>query len=308
MNPAPKRVLILGYGAMGRSMEKLLAPHDLAVWDRDLTTGEETAPLESLATDRECVIFALPAKPHAELAERLLEVLPAGAVCLSIAKGLDEAARTPAEVFEQRLDRNGPRWGVMYGPMIARELQAGRPGFAVTATHWTDVFDAAAALFAGSGLHLAASADVIGSSWAVVLKNVYVPILGAADALSLGDNMRGFLYAEALAEMARLVDSLGGSAATVYGLPGLADLVTSAGSEASHHRQIGADLAAGRTDRMAASGANIRTEGVHTLQLLTARRPEILARLPLAQCLQKMLESPGRTAAILNDYVQERLP
>lgn len=308
MNPAPKRLLILGHGAMGHSMERLLAPHDLAIWDRDLETGEETAPLEAVATDRECVIFALPAKPHAELAERLAAVLPASAVCLSIAKGLDEAAHTPAEIFARIFAETGPRWGVIYGPMIARELQAGRPGFAVAASRWSSVFDMASDLFAASGLHLAASADVTGSSWAVILKNVYVPILGAADALSLGDNMRGFLYAEALAEMARLVATLGGEPATVYGLPGLADLVTSATSEASHHRRIGADLAAGRTDRMAASGVNIRGEGIHTLTLLQSKRPELLAQLPLAGCLLQMLDRPAQTADILDAYVRERLP
>lgn len=308
MNPAPKRVLILGHGAMGQSMEKLLAAQDLVVWDRDLDTGEETAPLEAVATDRECVIFALPAKPHAELAERLLPVLPEQAVCLSIAKGLDESARTPAEIFAQCFADHGPAWGVLYGPMIARELQAGRPGFAVVASQRARVFETAAALFVGSALHLAASADVVGSSWAVILKNVYVPVLGAADALGLGDNMRGFLYAQALAEIAGLVNEQGGDAATVYGLPGLGDLVTSATSESSHHRQIGADLAAGRTDRMAATGVNIRGEGIHTLRLLESHRPELLEPLALARCLSAMLEAPERSRELLTEYARQCLP
>jgi glycerol-3-phosphate dehydrogenase (NAD(P)+) len=76
MAEAIERVLILGHGAMGRMFETLLSGRcELAVWDRDPDSGEETAPLEGLAGDRELVIFALPAHPHDELARRLARIL-----------------------------------------------------------------------------------------------------------------------------------------------------------------------------------------------------------------------------------------
>src|SRR3546814_13144540 len=61
-------------------------------------------------------------------------------VCLSIAKGLDARGCTPAQIFERNF---GTRvgWALLYGPMLARELQAGRAGFAMVATPRPDVGD-----------------------------------------------------------------------------------------------------------------------------------------------------------------------
>lgn len=300
------RVLILGHGAMGRSMETLLGPrHELEIWDRNLETWEENIPLEEAARERDAVLFTLPAKPHAELAERIRPQLAADCICLTIAKGLDDSARTPAEIFTEYLGGTVP-WGVLYGPMIARELQAGRPGFALLASRAARCLERGRELFAGSPLYLDASDDVIGASWSVILKNVYVPLIGAADGLELGDNMRGFLVAEILAEIDCIAAELGGRPGTAYSLAGLGDLVTTATSASSHHRRIGADLAAGRTDRMGASGANIRGEGIHTIRVLQERHRLDADTFPLLRLMRSVLETPDRIPALLQRHLAER--
>lgn len=300
------RVLIMGYGAMGRSMERLLAPrHELLVWERDLDTWEENIPLEAAARGRDAVLFTLPTKPHAELAARIRPHLAADAVCLSIAKGLDESARTPAEIFATEFGR-AAGWGVIYGPMIARELQAGKPGFALLASHDRGVYRRVRELFADSPLYLDYGDDVAGASWAVILKNVYVPLLGAADGLGLGDNMRGFLLADILAEIDCLAVELGGRPGTAYGVAGLGDLVTTATSASSHHRRIGEDLASGRTDRMAAAGANIRGEGIHTVHMLARHRRFEPGRYRLLALLQRILEEPQNIRPLMQSYLETR--
>lgn len=261
---ARQRILILGHGAMGRMFEGLLSEHDLVIWDRDPETGRESVVLEDVCGDRDVVLFALPAHPHREMAERLVDRLDEDAVCLSIAKGLDSEGKPPAAVFEEVFAAR-LAWGMICGPMIASELSAGRSGFAVLAASSARARQAAA-LFAGTGLYLDTRADVIGAGWAVILKNVFVPLIGAADALELGDNMRGFLVAEAVSELSGIVEAMGGDRATVHGTAGLGDLVTTATSASSHHRRIGADLASGRTDQVVADDEFIRSEGVHTVE------------------------------------------
>jgi glycerol-3-phosphate dehydrogenase (NAD(P)+) len=188
-----KRVLILGHGAMGRAFEALLSPrHDVDIWDRDLQTGVETQPLESAAQGRDMVIFALPTHPHDELARRLASCLTNASVCLSIAKGLDEQARTPAQIFDRHFgSRIG--WALLYGPMLARELQDGLSGFAMLASDQPRAIKAFAALFQHTPLRVEPIDDPCGAAWAAILKNVYVPLIGAADALSLGDYLSGLL-------------------------------------------------------------------------------------------------------------------
>lgn len=301
-----KRVLILGHGAMGRAFEALLSPrHDVAVWDRDLATGVETEPLEQAARDRQVVVFALPTDPHEELAQRLAACVTDQVVCLSIAKGLDARGRTPAQIFERNF---GTRigWGLIYGPMLARELQAGRAGFAMVASAHPGVGELIMALFAGTALRTERLDDVHGAAWAAILKNVYVPLIGAAEGLGLGDNLRGFLIAEATRELGRIAERMGGRRETAYTLAGLADLVTSATSAASHHRHIGAELAAGRTGELAASGVNIRSEGVHTAAIVRDQAVFEWEQFPLFALVCSFLHEPARLEQQLADYLARR--
>jgi glycerol-3-phosphate dehydrogenase (NAD(P)+) len=301
-----RRVLILGHGAMGQAFETLLAPrHAVAVWDRDPATGAETEPLEQAARDREVVVFALPAHPHDELAGRLAACLQAGATCLSIAKGLDALGRTPAQVFERHF---GTRigWALVYGPMLARELQAGRAGFAMAASTHADVGERIKELFEGTPLRLELLDDVHGAAWAAILKNVYVPLVGAADGLGLGDNLRGFLIAEATQELARIVELMGGRRETAYTLAGLGDLVTTATSASSHHRRIGAELAAGRTSGLAASGEYIRSEGVHAAAMVREHAVFAWERFELFALVSAFLHEPARLQQRLGDYLGRR--
>lgn len=290
------RVLLLGHGAMGRAMEHLLAPrHEIAVWDRDLETWNETLDLEAAVPGQDFILFTLPTNPHGELASRVAAVAGPETVCLTIAKGLDGEGRAPYEILRAGLSAEQPH-GVIYGPMIARDLQEGRAGFAMLGTPKRDVFERVAALFADTPLYLEYSDDVTGVSWAVILKNLYVPLIGAADELELGDNVRGFLVCEILRELDAVCRAFGARAGTAYTVAGLGDLVTTATSESSHHRGIGADLAAGRIDRMAGEGVNIRGEGVHTLAMIEQHGRVEIERYPLMTLMQSMLDDPGSAA------------
>jgi glycerol-3-phosphate dehydrogenase (NAD(P)+) len=256
------RVLVLGYGEMGHAMEALLAPRaPLRIWQRP-APGRTVAPLETLAAEAEVVLLCVPTQPHRELAARLRPHLPADAICLTVAKGLDDSGATAAEVLAATL-APGATHGVLYGPMIGEELRAGRSGFAQLGLSDPGAAARAIALFAGSALHVQPGGDLIGLSWCAVLKNVYAILLGMAEGLGLGDNLRGYLVTAALAEMTTSVRALGGDPASVYALAGVGDLITTATSAGSHHHALGRQLARGER------GA-LRGEGVHTLAVLHA--------------------------------------
>lgn len=287
------RVLVLGHGAMGRAMERLLGPrHEVAIWDRDLDTWEETVDLASVAGECDVILFALPANPHEELARRLAAVMRPDCICLTIAKGLDGQGRAPFEILDAELGTRH-RYGVIYGPMIARDLQEGRAGFAMLGSTRAEVRERAPGLFADTRLRLEPCDDVAGVSWAVILKNVYVPLIGAADELGLGDNVRGYLVCRILQELDTICRELGGRAGTAYTVAGLGDLVTTATSETSHHRRIGADLANGRTDRMGVAGANIRGEGINTLAMIERHGLLPIDEYPLMVLMRDMLAAPA---------------
>ena len=288
-------VLILGYGEMGHAMQVLLRRRlqnrFMTVWERNLADGSENTPLEAAAARAGTVLFCVPASPHAELVDRIARVMPREAVCLSVAKGLDDAGRTPAQVFAATLGPQG-RFGVIYGPMIAEELRAGRPGFAELGATNPEVAQAAQGLFLETRLYLRHSKDMLGLSWAAILKNVYVILLGVAEELGLGDNVRGFLAAESLAEIGRIVERTGGLYDTVYGWAGTADLVTTGTSAGSHHRELGRRLARGEFARLRDGIFGERGEGIHTVAMVRQHRLLNVRDCTLYALVEELMSDP----------------
>lgn len=295
-----REIVMLGHGEIGHALESALTPRNrVSIWERDLDTWEENVPLETLlAPGCDLILFALPASPHREIAERVHQAAPHAAVCLTIAKGLDGDGHTPASIL-QSVFADERQFGVLYGPMIGDNLINGLPGFANVASQSEQVISLTRELFSGSHLHVSGSRDVVGASWAVILKNVYVPLVGAADELRLGDNIRGFLLTVALNELSRIVELFGGDAKTAYGLSGAGDLITTATSSGSHHRNAGMKLARGESDELLASGTNIRGEGFHALKMLDEHKLIEISDFPMISAMRDLLTKPKDARAII---------
>lgn len=291
MNSAARfKVLILGHGEMGRAMEQLLAPrHETAVWER-----RRPIDLEQAASRCDFVLFCVPAVPHHELAARLKPVLSREAACLSVAKGLDDAGRTAAQVFAEVFE-DGVPYGVVYGPMISEEILAGKPAFATFGSPRQGLFARVHALFVHTPIALEPTLDVAGISWCAVLKNVYAMLFGAADGLGLGDNTRGYLAAAAVREIRDIVVRLGGKAGAAYSLAGLGDLVTTATSAGSRHHELGRRLARGERD--------LQGEGLHALQVIRARGLLEAEAFPLFRLIQHLCAEPERARELFDGHL-----
>ena len=277
-------VLILGYGEMGHAMEHLLTPRQLVViWQRHGRTDLDVEVARAAV-----ILFCVPTKPHEELARRIGPRLATGAVVLTIAKGLDDRGRTGPEILRANLPDPG-RVGVIYGPMIAEEMSAGRPGFGQLGGT-PAVRTIARHLYAGSTLHLEDTDDWRGPAWGAVLKNIYAQAFGMADGLGLGDNLRGYLAVAAMNEMRALLAELGADPDTAVRLAGLGDLITTATSAGSHHHQLGLDIARGKRDALTG-------EGIHTLAVLRAHPRFDPQRYPLYRLVDECVREGGDIAA-----------
>lgn len=291
------RVLILGYGEMGHALETLLAPrHALSIWQRRPPPGATAADLARELPACDVALFCLPVTAHADVAARVAPYIKEPqTTCLTIAKGLADDGRLPVEVLAEQL--GSARCTVLYGPMIAEEIRAGRAAFAQCGTTDPAVAARVAALFAGSALIVEPSADIAGLSWSAVLKNVYALAFGMADELALGDNVRGLLSVAALHELSQVVQTLGGAAATPYRLAGLGDLITTATSAGSHHHELGRRLARGEHCGLAG-------EGLHTLAVLRAHPRFQSARLPLFRLIEDCAREPLDVRARLTAWLR----
>ncbi|MDH3310842.1 MAG: hypothetical protein OEN49_04745 [Gammaproteobacteria bacterium] len=297
MSRNTSKILILGHGEIGRAMEYLLqSHHTLTIWERH---PKSTPPidLESASSRQDVIFFCLPASPHFGLATRLRKHLRQDCLCVSVAKGLDDQGRTAAQALAQAL---GPQAliAVLYGPMISEEIRAGCVAFAQAGTAQTGTYARLLELFAGAPLYLEHTTDIEGISWAAVLKNVYAILFGVADELGLGDNMRGYLAAETMAEMERIVTGLGGSAGVVQRLAGLGDLITTVTSKGSHHHELGRRLVRGEF-------GSLQGEGVHTWKMIHAHRLFDPRHHPLLDLVGKLLAEPATARSLMKNFLTE---
>lgn len=286
------RVLILGYGEMGHAMEFLLAEkHEVHIWSRTITSS-----LEDEAGNAEVVLFCLPVNAHETILKRIAPVLAQNSLCLTIAKGLDEKGKTAAQIFSAILGKQH-HYGVMYGPMISEEIRDDRYAFADVALTDEHDFGQIKSLFTGTRLICKPVNDMLGSSWSVILKNVYAIMFGVADGLNMGANFRGHLTVTALAEISAILKLLGAEAHTPFAYAGLGDLITTATSDNSHHHELGRKLALGQYD-------DISGEGVHTLAMIEKHHLFEYTKLPLFILIRDIISTPDNLKNLLVSYLK----
>jgi glycerol-3-phosphate dehydrogenase (NAD(P)+) len=292
----PSRVLIVGYGEMGHAMEHLLkGQHRLAIHDSRPIEGLPSIDVEQEAALADFLLLCVPASPHHDLLARLAPRLQSHCICLSIAKGLDDEGRTPAQIYEQLLNGRQP-YCLLYGPMISEEILADRYAFAELGCADISNFHRVRDLYQNTGLYIRHSFDIAGISWSVILKNVYAIAFGMADELQLGDNMRGFLTVTALAELGAIVEQMGGNPAAPLNLAGLGDLITTATSAGSHHHELGRKLARGETK-------DISGEGVHTLRMVEKHHLFDATPYPLYGLVHDVVKQPVNIAQKFRDFI-----
>jgi len=192
--------------------------------------------------------------------------------------------------------------GVLSGPTFADEVAKGLPSAIVLAL--PDAVDEAVAadlqhFLATDRLRVYRSRDVMGAELCGGLKNVLAIAAGLVEGLGLGHNARAALITRGLAEMARLVDALGGQRETVMGLAGMGDLMLTAVGPQSRNRRLGAELAKGvGLDAALASLGGQVAEGVSTTAAALALAVSVGVELPITEAVSGLLKGDDPHAAV----------
>lgn len=178
-------------------------------------------------------------------AEAIGPYLRPGQVILMVTKGLagtdDGDLVLLPDVLRDSLPaaiRDAVKIAAIGGPSIAGELAARRHTSVVFTSRDRDVLPMLRTMFATPYYHIWTSTDMTGVEVCVALKNVYTLAVGLAAGLveaaepdSAGAQMYNFaaaLFAQGLAEIAYLVQQLGGGLESVFSLPGAGDLYVTA--------------------------------------------------------------------------------
>jgi glycerol-3-phosphate dehydrogenase (NAD(P)+) len=309
------KISVLGAGAWGTALASRLAnnlDHRVTLWGRNAETIEAiqrdrlsprylpnlalapalaaTTSLPEAIADTELVILGAPVAAT----ETLLRELPSHlrVPIVSLAKGFvanDANVRLLPDVLNAFGRERNVVTGLLSGPSFASETAKGLPLALVCAMSDGARATELAHALRDPAMRVYASEDTIGVSLCGALKNIFAIAAGITDGLHLGANARAALVTRGLAELRRLVEAFGGHPDTVSGLAGVGDVLLTTTGDASRNRQVGLQLAAGKSlDEILRSLGHV-AEGVYA-----ARHANTLANakgveLPITRAVASLL-------------------
>jgi glycerol-3-phosphate dehydrogenase (NAD(P)+) len=309
------RLAIIGGGSWGTALAIVLAPrfesvrlwlheNDLAARLQQTRENEVFLPgfllpanvaagtaLEWAIEDAGMVLGVMPSRHARTLYSEMAEFLKPEIPIVSATKGIERASllrmtEVIAEVFEPRFE---PSVAVLSGPTFAREVAAGEPAAVVVAAANPVLARQIQTAFSGPTLRLYANSDPIGVELAASLKNVIAIGAGVSRGLGLGTNALAALVTRGLAEITRLAVAMGGQPRTLAGLAGLGDLVLTCSGDLSRNRQVGMQLASGRTLREILDSMNMVAEGIETCEAAVALGAKFAVDLPIIEQMYALL-------------------
>ena len=281
------RVAVFGSGSWGTAFSLVLADagNDVVLWGRrpelaeaiatkhqnvDYLPGVDLPHNIAATTDAraaldgaDIVVLAIPSQRLRENLRPWVEHIPAGAVVVSLMKGVELAtAKRMSEVVREVAGLAPERVAVVTGPNLAGEIARRQPAASVVACVDEEVAARIQAACHTPYFRPYTNTDVVGAELGGAVKNVIALAVGMAHGMGLGDNAKASLITRGLAETARLGVALGADAYTFSGLAGLGDLVATCLSPMSRNRSFGERLAAGESLAELTSGTRQVAEGV----------------------------------------------
>ncbi|MDP3088329.1 MAG: NAD(P)H-dependent glycerol-3-phosphate dehydrogenase [Methylotenera sp.] len=315
------KIAVLGAGAWGTALAMNISQrHKVSLWARnaghvsgmrkaranplylgDFRFNDQLQVEDDLSTALDGADLILSVVPTAGFRAILKEIKALGCNLPIIwaNKGLEpKSAKLPYEVALEELGDQkltGQHWGALSGPSFAAELVRGLPT-AVTLAASDEAFsNYAALLIHGANLRVYNTTDVIGVSVGGAVKNVMAIAAGISDGMGFGNNARAAMITRGLAEMTRFGVALGASPETFMGLAGAGDLILTCTGQYSRNREVGLQLASGKSLADILQGLGHVAEGVNTTAEVMRRANTMQVDMPITYEVDQAL-SHGKSA------------
>ena len=206
-----------------------------------LVTMPETLTLTTdlcAAADSDIIVISVHSQGLRALMRELASLNLQNKIFVLCMKGIEiETGMRLSEVCAAECDRSN-RVAVWVGPGHVQEFAAGVPNCMVIDSDDEDAKRTLVESFSSELIRFYYGQDLIGSEIGAAAKNVIGIAAGMLDGLGLS-TLKGALMARGTREIARLIDALGGSELSAYGLCHLGDYEATLFSPYSHNRMFG---------------------------------------------------------------------
>ena len=279
------KITMMGYGSFGRALTELLRRKwpeaQITVWKRGLE-------LKPALEGADYAVYAVPAQAFREVFAASLPYLPAEALVVNVAKGIElgslkrlsEVAREYAPALH---------YAALSGPSHAEEIAESLPTAVTVCAE--EAADAARAqqLFMTESFRIYTGSDLIGTEIGGAVKNVIALAAGISDGLGFGDNTKAALMTRGMAEISRLGQALGADPATFPGLTGFGDLIVTCTSMHSRNRRCGILIGQGLSAKEAAERVGMVVEGIPTARAARDLARQMRLEMPITDAVCRVL-------------------
>lgn len=272
-------------------------------------TVQVTRSIEDAVSEKGLILCVVPSHAVREVMTGAASRVAASTILVCGTKGLEEQtlktmAQVLAEVFGAQAAQ---RHAFLSGPTFALEVARNLPAAVTVAAYSNSIAREVQTLLSTQSLRVYTSEDVIGVQLGGVIKNVIAIGAGISDGLGLGQNARAALITRGLAEMTRLAVELGADPLTLAGLPGVGDLILTCTGSLSRNRQVGVQIAAGKTVAEISGGSPMVAEGIRNARnvYLLAQRAGI--EMPIVEQMYRIIYEGKKPSEGVRELMQRSL-
>ena len=268
------------YGRPGsRHMQRFLATRR-----NDLLELPESIRLStdlSCVRQAEIVVISIGSQGLQGLMDQLRPLALRDKIFVLCMKGLEQGTgRRLSQIAQENLDPSNAV-AVWLGPGHVQEFYRGIPNCMVIDSSREDVKRLLVQSFSSDLIRFYYGEDLIGNEVGAAAKNVVGIAAGFLDGKGLS-SLKGALMSRGTREVARLIQAMGGSQLSAYGLCHLGDYEATVFSRYSHNRQFGESFIRGETYTDLA-------EGYYTVEALVLLGERYGVELPICRAVHRIL-------------------
>ncbi|WP_034060656.1 NAD(P)H-dependent glycerol-3-phosphate dehydrogenase [Lacinutrix jangbogonensis] len=247
--------------------------------------------INEMVTYADVLIFVI---PSAFIGDELkkLNVALKGKFVVSAVKGIiPETGLLLGEHFHENYNVPFENIGVIAGPCHAEEVALERLSYLTISCADPIKAQAVADALASDYIKTKISDDIIGTEYAVMLKNIYAIAAGIAHGLGYGDNFQSVLMSNAIREMNRFIKKRHKMKRNINNSAYLGDLLVTGYSVFSRNRMFGNMIGKGYTVKSAQMEMSMVAEGYYATKsaFLLNEKKEKQTKTPIIDAVYAIL-------------------
>ena len=262
--------------------------------------------INEIANYADVMIVVIPsAFIHSELSK--LEVDIKDKIVVSAVKGIiPESGLLVGEHFHDIYNIHIDNIAVIAGPCHAEEVALERLSYLTISCSDPVKAQIIADALSSNYIKTKISDDIIGTEYAVMLKNIYAIAAGIAHGLGYGDNFQSVLMSNAIREMKRFIKKMHKLKRNINNSAYLGDLLVTGYSVFSRNRMFGNMIGKGYTVKSAQMEMNMVAEGYYATKSahLLNQKNEKKTRIPIIEAVYSILyegKNPKKVFAKLTE-------